>query len=105
MLRSYRSAWSFVAVLGVLAVAGIAWAQQGKYPIMEGIAKKVIAKYQTTTCADLAASKQKPPTAEEAATAQKAVAALRADAQMRTAFLNMVAPSIANKMFECGMIP
>ena len=43
--------------------------------------------------------------ADEAATMQKAVAAPRADPQMRTAFLNMVAPTIANKMFECGMIP
>jgi hypothetical protein len=30
---------------------------------------------------------------------------LRGDPQMRAAFINRVAGPIANKMFECGMIP
>jgi len=30
---------------------------------------------------------------------------LHNDAQMRTVFINKVAAPIANKMFECGMIP
>ena len=30
---------------------------------------------------------------------------LRGNPQMRTAFINKVAPPIVNKMFECGMIP
>ena len=30
---------------------------------------------------------------------------LKNDPQMRTAFINQVAAPIANKMFECGMIP
>jgi hypothetical protein len=30
---------------------------------------------------------------------------LRTDPQMRTAFINQVAAPIANKMFECGMVP
>jgi hypothetical protein len=30
---------------------------------------------------------------------------LKSDAQMRAAFINKVAAPIANKMFECGMIP
>jgi hypothetical protein len=36
---------------------------------------------------------------------QRAVQALRNDPQMRTAFINQVAAPIANKLFECGMIP
>jgi hypothetical protein len=36
---------------------------------------------------------------------QKALEMLKADPQMRSAFLNKVASPIANKMFECGMIP
>ena len=36
---------------------------------------------------------------------QKAMEMLKADAQMRTVFINKVAAPIANKMFECGMIP
>ena len=36
---------------------------------------------------------------------EKAVEMLRKDPQMRTEFLNRVADPIANKTFECGMIP
>jgi hypothetical protein len=36
---------------------------------------------------------------------QRAIQALRNDPQMRTEFLNLVAAPIANKLFECGMIP
>ena len=32
-------------------------------------------------------------------------ASCKSDPQMRTAFINKVAAPIANKMFECGMIP
>jgi hypothetical protein len=42
-----------------------------------------------------------PPTAEE----QRAITFLKSDPQMRTAFINKIAPPIANKMFDCGMIP
>ena len=30
---------------------------------------------------------------------------LRNDPQMRTAFIDKIAAPIANKMFECGMLP
>jgi hypothetical protein len=30
---------------------------------------------------------------------------LRGDPQMCTVFINKIAGSVANKMFECGMIP
>jgi hypothetical protein len=36
---------------------------------------------------------------------QKAIQMLRNEPQMRLAFINKVAAPIANKMFECGMIP
>ena len=72
---------------------------------MEAIAKKVIQKYQTTSCQQLAAEKATPPTQQQAQSQDKAVQLLRQDPAMRKAFLDMVAPPIANKMFECGMIP
>ena len=46
-------------------------------------------------------AKKAPPSAEE----QKAIAFLKSNPQMRTIFINKVAAPIANKMFECGMIP
>jgi hypothetical protein len=36
---------------------------------------------------------------------QQAAQLLRDDPQMRAAFIDKVAAPIANKMFQCGMIP
>jgi hypothetical protein len=74
-----------------------------QYPVMDAIAAKVIQKYQTATCEQLwqERAKKAPPTLQQ----QEAVQILRGDPQMRAAFLNKVAAPIANKMFECGMIP
>ena len=87
-------------MLGLLYVT-IGNAQQ--FPIMDKIADKVVQKYQTSTCEQLweQKSKKAPPSAEE----QKAIQMLKGDPQMRAAFVNKIAAPIANKMFECGMIP
>lgn len=81
-----------------LLVAGYALAQ---YPIMDMVAGKVIQKYATSNCEQLWAAKGAPKTAQE----QEAIQMLRADPQMRTAFVNKIAAPVVNKMFECGMIP
>jgi len=74
-----------------------------QYPIMDKVADKIIQKYQTSTCEQLwlKKSEKAPPTPEE----QKAIAFLKSDPQMRAAFINKIAAPIANKMFECGMVP
>jgi len=74
-----------------------------QYPIMDKVADKVIAKYQNASCEQLwqKKSQKAPPSAEE----QKAIQFLKSDPQMRAAFIDKVAAPIANKMFECGMIP
>jgi hypothetical protein len=76
---------------------------QGPYPIMDKIADKVVQKYQQSTCEQLWQKKadKAPPSEME----QRAIQALKNDPQMRTAFINKVAAPIANKMFECGLIP
>lgn len=78
---------------------------QSQYPIVDKLADRVIQKYQTESCADLKAKKEQPPNPQESAMKQKVVAQLRADPKMREHFLNRVAGPIANKMFECGMVP
>ena len=88
----------------VLLHVGIASAQES-FPIMEKVAQKVIEHYQTSSCQALAQQKSQPPTGEKAQMEQKALQMLRNDPQMRTAFINKVAAPIANKLFECGMIP
>ena len=95
---------SLLMVLPWLCLLGIAAAQE-PYPIMEKVAERVIQKYQTSSCEQLAMQKSHPPTGERAQIEQRVLELLRNDAQMRTAFLNRVAPPIANKLLECGMIP
>jgi len=95
--------FSLFAVAFVLLPVSIASAQD--YPIMEKVAQKVIQKYQTSSCQQLAEEKSQPPTGMRAEMEQRAIEALRNDPQMRTAFINQVAAPIANKLFECGMIP
>lgn len=91
--------WLFGLTLTLLYLS----AANAQYPIMDQIANKVIQKYQTSTCEQLyqqKAEKQQPGPAE-----QKAIALLHGDPQMRTAFIGKVAAPIANKMFDCGMVP
>jgi hypothetical protein len=74
-----------------------------QYPIMDAIAGRIVQKYQTSTCEQLyvqKAEKTKPGPQE-----QKLIQMLQGDPQMRAAFISKVAPPIANKMFDCGMIP
>ena|ERR1700722_7351585 len=102
----------FTAILGLLSLlaAGAyskkaqAWAQAPpQYPILDAVAAKIVQKYQTSTCEQLweKKSQKAPPTPAE----QRAIQLLHDDPQMRSVFINKVAAPIANKMFECGLIP
>ena len=93
MRRSYLITLAFA-----LLFAGVARAQ---FPVLDAIADKVIQKYQSSTCEQLWQQKGAPKPPME----QKAIQMLRNEPQMRLAFINRVAAPVANKMFECGMIP
>jgi hypothetical protein len=91
------------AMVPALLFGAIAIAQQ--FPMMDMIATKVVQKYQQSSCEQLwqeRAHKQGQPKPEKE---QQAVQLLHNDPQMRAEFINRVAAPIANKMFECGMIP
>lgn len=88
----------FALMAGMLLFSGVAGAQ---YPILDRIADKVVQKYQNSSCQQLWEKRGQPKSQRE----QRAVEMLRGDPQMRAAFINRVAGPIANKMFECGMIP
>jgi hypothetical protein len=87
-----------IVLSALLGFAGMALADM---PLMNMVADKVIQKYQSSTCEQLWAQKQQPKSEQE----QRLIGLLKNDAQLRTAFLNKVSGPIANKMFECGMIP
>ena len=88
----------FSIVVAASAAVGLAYAQ---FPILDMVAGKVIQKYQSSSCEQLWQQKGAPKSPEE----QRVIGLLQNDPQMRTAFINQVAAPIANKMFECGMIP
>lgn len=79
--------------------------------LLDMVSNFVIQKYQSTSCQDLA--KMKPQAnrgsstagTPEAALQAKAVEMLRQNPEMRKKFINRVAGPIANKMFECNLIP
>jgi hypothetical protein len=89
---------TLIAVAACVA-AGIAYAQQ--FPILDAVANKVVQKYQSASCEQLWEKKGAAKSPEE----QKVIGLLKNDPAMRTEFLNRVGGPIANKMFECGMIP
>jgi len=87
----------FATVLALLVVP-LAAAQ---YPILDMAADRVVQKYAQATCEQLWEQRGKPKSQQE----QELIQLLRGDPQMRAAFINKVAAPVANKMFECGMIP
>ena len=97
MFKKIAFALLVTSAIGLLCAA--VNAQQ--YPVMDRIANKVIQKYQQSTCEQLLEQKGQPKSQKE----QEVVQMLRSDPQRRAAFINKVAAPIANKMFECGMIP
>jgi hypothetical protein len=96
---------TFVLLLSPLALTlATGTYAQDQYPILDKVAAKVVQKYTSTPCEQLWQKKQappQPPSPQE----QKAIQFLKTDPQMRAVFINKVAPPIANKMFECGLIP
>lgn len=88
----------FVLGPAVLMVNGVASAQ---YPILDRIANKVVQKYQQSSCEQLYQKRGQPPSQRE----MEAIQILRNNPDMRRAFIDRVAAPIANKLFDCGLIP
>jgi hypothetical protein len=93
-----KTLFRFALVAGLMGFAGVANAQ---HPVMDQIANKVVQKYRHSSCEQLWQQRGQPHSPRE----QEAIQLLRGDPQMRAAFIDRVAAPIANKMFECGMIP
>jgi hypothetical protein len=100
--------WITALALGSLVLVGVALLKPSavraqQFPMVDQLATKIVQKYQSSSCEQLWEKKaaHAPPSAEE----QRAIGILRNDPQMRTEFINRIAAPIANKMFECGMIP
>ncbi|NEO84400.1 MAG: hypothetical protein F6J87_09125 [Spirulina sp. SIO3F2] len=79
--------------------------------LVELAANLVIEKYQTASCEEVA---QMQPTSgdtiqggdeKEAALKKKAIELLKNNPELREQFINRVAGPMANKMFECDLVP
>jgi len=99
-MRNVKSKLQRVTLLTlpVLLFAGVSSAQ---YPLLDKVANKVIQKYQNSSCEQLWQERGQPKSQRE----QEAVNFLRSDPRMRQMFIDRIAAPVANKMFECGMIP
>jgi hypothetical protein len=113
-LKKRNKIWSkqiyLLALLPILLSGGVTYAQYGyqynppppsQYPLMDEVADRFVQRYRQSSCEQLWQKREQPRSERE----QQAIQALRNDPQMRAAFINRVAAPVANKMFECGMIP
>lgn len=97
--------WKVTTALAGLLCLGAVVADAQNFPIMDRIAQRVVQKYETSSCEQLAAQRAQRASGMHGEMEQRVVQMMRENPQMRQAFLNRVAGPIANKMFECGMIP
>jgi hypothetical protein len=93
----------WIGIALALLQANSANAQQ--YPMVDNVAGKIVQKYQQSSCEQLRQEKAQKQGQPKPPAEQRAVQMMRDDPQMRAEFINRVAAPIANKMFECGMIP
>src|SRR6266566_4143928 len=106
MLKSPFKIDVALVVAATLFCLGITGAgAQSQYPIMDKLAKKVLQKYQTSSCQQIAAGRGQKKSGKKEEVEERVVRLLHEDPQMRQAFLDQIAAPIANKMFECGLIP
>jgi hypothetical protein len=94
-----KRSYLFALVITLLYVT-VAAAQ---HPVLDAVANKVVAKYQSSSCQQLMQQKaqNKPPSAGEL----KAMEMLKTDPQMRHEFVSIVADQVVDKLIQCGMIP
>jgi hypothetical protein len=94
-----KRSWLIGLLLALLYVT-VAVAQ---HPVVDAVANKVVAKYQSSSCQQLMQQKaqNQPPSAGE----QKAMELLKTDPAMRHEFVGIVADQVVDKLIQCGMIP
>lgn len=92
-------------VCAALTLAPLAAHAQGKHPMVDAAATKVVQKYQGSSCQQLAAERAAPKPADKAAAKERIGELLRQDAQVRHEFVGKVAAPVVDKMIVCGFIP
>ncbi|WP_219904415.1 hypothetical protein [Aphanothece minutissima] len=70
-------------------------------PVVNLVAKKVIDRYQKSSCDQLWAARSERRGSQE----QRVLDMLNDDPQLRQGFIDQVAGPVMNKLFACGMLP
>ena len=99
MIRRAALLAAITVLLGV-ATSGA----QTPHPMLEAIANNVVQKYQRSSCEQIQAERSRGPQ-QHTDMEQRAVQIMRTNPDIRTEFINRVAAPIANKLFECGLLP
>jgi hypothetical protein len=73
-------------------------------PLLDRATQIVVAHYQNSSCEQLAQERGRP-LSQRPQMEQNLVQVLRNDPPLRAQFLDRVAPPVANRLFECGLIP
>ena len=97
MSKSVRAVMILAAVIVVVIAGG--WASRGT--VLNYVADDVTRKFQGTTCEQLKAQKDEPPSLVK----KVAIGLLRDDPTARVAFIDRIAAPVLNRMIECGMAP
>jgi hypothetical protein len=95
----------FVIICAGLAFAPVGAPAQGQYPLVDAAAARLVQKYQTSSCEQLAAERLAPKPPQREAAIQRVGQLLRQDPQIRMEFVSRVAAPIVDKMIVCGFIP
>lgn len=82
---------------GLLSAAPV----RAQSPVVNLVAKKVIERYQKSSCEQLWAARSERRGSQE----QRVLDMLNDDPQLRQGFIDQVAGPVVNKLFVCGMIP
>ena len=91
----------FWYVLGLTILIGAAPPVLAQSPVVNLVAKKVIDRYQKSTCDQLWAARSERRGSQE----QRVLDMLNDDPQLRQSFIDQVAGPVMNKLFACGMLP
>jgi len=108
MKKSYVFVAGLIPIAMLLSGCGETLSQEA---LLDAAANLVINKYENADCEEVA--QMQPQSGEnaeaqsgpEAAVQEQAMEMLKNNPEMREKFINRVAGPIANKMFECNLVP
>jgi hypothetical protein len=106
MKKQVESVAMILIVVVALCAAAVARGRaQDGHPVMDALANKIVQKYESSSCDQLVMQRSQSHAQPKSPAEQRAIAMLRADPQMRAEFIDKIAAPIANKLFDCNMIP